>query len=115
MAELGSKITWREMIVRDPDGKDTGKTELKPYNGDTEVTWMPQNGGQQFFLTSPIFETLATGNRGGGKSITLLMDYGQGVGRGYGSDYKGVIFRQTYPQLQDIVSLSKKWFPLIWP
>ena len=27
----------------------------------------------------------------------------------------GIIFRQTYKQLQDLIAKSKKWFPRIWP
>ncbi len=110
-----SQVTWREVRCLDANGVDTGKTELKPYHGDTEVAWMYQPGGQAAFLASPVFETLATGNRGGGKSACLIADFLQDCGKGYGVDYKGVIFRQTYPQLQDIVGLSKKLIPLIWP
>jgi len=32
------------------------------------------------------------------------------VGR-WGEDWRGVIFRQTYPQLADVVAKSLKWFP----
>jgi hypothetical protein len=99
-----SNISWRRI-----------NDELIPFMGDQEVSWAAQPGGQQQFLSSPIFETLFAGNRGGGKSISLLMDYAQHVGVGFGADWRGVIFRQTYPQLQDIVSLSKKWFPKVWP
>lgn len=45
----------------------------------------------------------------------LLMDFAQHVGRGYKSDWRGIIFRQTFPELEDVVNKSKKWFPQIWP
>lgn len=45
----------------------------------------------------------------------LLMDFGQHVGLGFGPEWRGIIFRQTYPQLSDIVAKTRKWFPKIWP
>lgn len=111
---MSKKVIWRELPHIDANGVING-VELKPYVDGQEVGWSAQEGGQTQFLSSPIFETLATGNRGGGKSMCLLMDFAQHVGHGFGPDWKGVIFRQTYPQLQDIVSMSKKWFPKTWP
>lgn len=90
-------------------------SERKPFVNGNPVAWAAQAGGQEAFLNCPVFECLATGNRGGGKSMCLLIDFAQGVGKGWGADWKGVIFRQTYPQLQDITSMSKKWFSLVWP
>ena len=73
-------------------------------------------GSQEAFLAShPIFEVLFEGTRGGGKTDCLLMSFGMFVGRGFGSAWKGIIFRQTYKQLTDIISKTKKWFPQIWP
>jgi hypothetical protein len=43
------------------------------------------------------------------------MDFGQFVGLGYGSAWKGILFRQTFPQLSDVISKTKKWFWKIWP
>jgi hypothetical protein len=43
------------------------------------------------------------------------MDFGQHCGVGYGADWRGVIFRQSYPELSDLVAKSQAWFPLIWP
>lgn len=80
------------------------------------VVWKPMPGSQEAFLAStPIFEVLFEGTRGGGKTDCLLMSFGMHVGKGFGAAWKGIIFRQTYKQLTDIISKTQKWFPLIWP
>lgn len=80
------------------------------------VVWRPQEGSQEAFLAStPIFEVLYQGTRGGGKTDCLLMSFGMFTGRGFGSAWKGVLFRQTYKQLTDVITKTKKWFPQIWP
>jgi hypothetical protein len=50
-----------------------------------------------------------------GKTDALLMDFAQHVGRGFGADWNGIIFRRTFPELKDIINKSRKWFPRIWP
>ena len=84
------------------------KTEKK-------VTWAPQPGSQEAFLACPVFEVLYSGSRGFGKSDSLLMDFAQDVGKGYGGELKGMIFRKTYPELQDLRDKALKWFSRIWP
>ena len=80
------------------------------------VVWRPMKGSQEAFLaSSPIFEVLYEGTRGGGKTDCLLMSFGLHVGKGYGSAWKGILFRQTYKQLTDVITKTKKWFPQIWP
>lgn len=82
---------------------------------DEEVIWAPQDGSQKIFLQMDCFEFMYEGTRGPGKTDALLMDFGQFVGRGFGAAWKGILFRQTYKQLTDIISKTKKWFPQIWP
>lgn len=80
------------------------------------VIWKPQAGSQEAFLSSsPIFEVLYQGTRGGGKTDCLLMSFGMYTGRGFGAGWKGILFRQTYKQLTDVITKTKKWFPQIWP
>jgi hypothetical protein len=67
------------------------------------------------FMACPFFEVLYEGTRGPGKTDALLMDFGQHVGKGYGAEWRGILFRQTYKQLVDVINKTKKWFPLIWP
>lgn len=80
------------------------------------VIWRPQRGSQEAFLASTcIFEVLYQGARGGGKTDALVMAFSMHTGRGYGPAWKGILFRQTYKQLTDVISKTKKWFNLIWP
>lgn len=43
------------------------------------------------------------------------MDFAQHVGQGFGEAWRGVLFRQEYKQLDDVVAKSKKWFRQIFP
>ena len=74
------------------------------------AVWAPQPGSQQFFLQCPYWEALYEGTRGPGKTQGLLMDFAQHVGQGHGANWRGILFRETYPQLADVVSKSKKLF-----
>ncbi len=84
-------------------------------DGKTKVIWSPQPGSQQNFMACPHFEALIHGTRGGGKTDVLLMAFAQHVGKGHGEAWRGVIFRQTYPQLGDITAKSIRWFRQIFP
>ncbi len=79
------------------------------------VIWMPQPGSQTAFITCPYWEVLYEGTRGPGKTDALIMDYLMGVGKGYGAAYRGIIFRESFPQLSDIISRTKKYFYQIFP
>ena len=79
------------------------------------VAWAPQPGSQTLFVTSPVFETLYEGTRGPGKTNALLMDFCQHVGQGYGSAWRGVLFRQSYPALADVVAKAQEWIPKAFP
>ncbi len=79
------------------------------------VAWAPQAGSQEEFLSCPLFECLYHGTRGPGKTDALLMAFAQYVGRGFGEAWRGVIFRETYPQLADVVAKSERWFRQIFP
>lgn len=95
---------------------------LKPYfqrivGGDwEEAAWAPQEGSQVAFLhATPIFEVLYEGTRGPGKTDCLLMDFLQHVGKGYGQEWRGILFRKTYKQLSDVVIKSHKLFKTAYP
>lgn len=45
----------------------------------------------------------------------LIMSFAIHTGKGYGSAWKGILFRQTYKQLTDVITKTKKWFPQIFP
>lgn len=77
--------------------------------------WTPHPGSQQQFLRCPADECLLHGSRGGGKTDSLLMDFLQHVGCGYGPDWRGILFREEYTQLTDVINKSKKWVSQIFP
>jgi hypothetical protein len=75
----------------------------------------PNPGSQVAFLACPIEEALIEGTRGGGKTDIVLMDFAQFVGIGYGVNWRGIIFRQSYKQLADLVAKSRRWFAQLFP
>lgn len=79
-----------------------------------KVAWTPQPGSQVAFLTCPIYEVLYEGTRGPGKTDALVMDFAQDVGTGWGADWRGVLFRKTFPELSDVIAKSQKWFQEIY-
>lgn len=79
------------------------------------VIWQPNSRPQALFLSCPYPELLFGGARGPGKTDSLLMAYLQFVGRGFGPDWKGIVFRQTYKQLEEIIAKSRRFFPSICP
>jgi len=94
----------------------------KPFMVDSESDailhtpeWMPLPGSQTVFLQCPVFEALFEGNRGPGKSITLLMDFAKEVGKGYGKAWRGVLFRRSFGDLEDIVRKIEDTFPRMFP
>ena len=93
----------------------TGELEPQVEGCLQPVTWVPQPGGQLAFLRCPVFEALLEGPRGGGKTDALIMDFLQHVGKGYRDEWRGLLFRQTFPQLADVITKTKKWFPRIFP
>lgn len=72
-------------------------------------------GSQAIFLTCPVWEALYEGTRGPGKTDSLLMDFARDVGRGWGPAWRGILFRRTSKQLDDVVARSQKWFRQIFP
>lgn len=107
---VDSKVYWEE--------RDDG---LKPVMYDRrkesyeDIIWTPQAGSQEAFLRAGHYEVLYSGTRGPGKTDALLMDYCQFVGKGLGPDWRGILFRRTYPELGDVIAKSRKWFPQIFP
>jgi len=72
-----------------------------------KMGWRPNPGGQRAFLACPFWEALTDGNRGSGKSAALIVGFLAHIGRGFGPDWRGVIFRVSYPELDDIIAKSK--------
>lgn len=105
---MDAPVVWREV-----------DRQLKPFvtvdGREIAVDWAPQPGSQQAFLECPLTEVLYEGTRGPGKTDGLLMDFCQHVGQGYKDEWKGVLFRRAYPELQDVIEKSRKWIKRIWP
>lgn len=73
--------------------------------------WSPQAGPQTEAIQSTWCPQLLFGGaRGGGKSDFLLGDYLQDV-QTYGPHWKGLLLRQTFPQLQELLKRSLQMFP----
>lgn len=79
------------------------------------IVWRAQPGSQSDFVSSRIFETLYEGTRGPGKTLGLLIDYCQHVGQGFGAAWRGILFRQSYPALADVIAKAQQWIPKAFP
>lgn len=108
------RMEWQ--FVVDGDGNEQWRPFVLDGDGRVveEPAWMPLPGSQLTFLQSPVFETLYEGTRGPGKTLTLLMDFAREVGKGYGSSWRGILFRREYKDLDDVVKKIEEWFPLLF-
>lgn len=80
------------------------------------LAWSPLRGSQALFLAGKhVPDLLYYGGRGFGKTETLLVDFLQDVGRGFGSRYNGLFLRRNYPSLKDAVQKSKRIFWALSP
>ena len=74
------------------------------------VIWQPQL--KQFaFMQRSEYEALYGGSAGGGKSDALLIEATRQVDK---PNYRGIIFRRTYPQLEALISRSLELYPKIF-
>ena len=78
--------------------------------------WEPQPGFQTDALEARniVHELFGGGNRGGGKSDWLLMDYLVDVYEG-GKHWNGILFRRTYSQFRQLIDRSKELFKAFYP
>lgn len=79
--------------------------------------WTPQGGVQTAAILTGQFidELLYGGARGGGKSDFLLGDFGQDVGKGHNAEWRGILFRRSYPELEELVRRSREIYPRWFP
>lgn len=75
------------------------------------VIWSPQPR-QKAFMERPEYECLYGGAAGGGKSDALINEALRQVNI---PNYRGLILRRTFPQLEALISRSLELYPRIYP
>lgn len=80
--------------------------KTKPGLGE-KVIWKPQPR-QERALSCPADELFFGGAAGGGKSDFLLVSFTRGLQ--YGSKHKGVIFRRSYKELEELIERSHELY-----
>lgn len=74
------------------------------------MTWKPQIGPQQIAIEADWCDELFFGGaRGGGKSDYLLGDYLEDIC--YGEAWRGIMFRKTYNELEELQIRAREIFP----
>lgn len=80
-----------------------------------EHAWRPLDGSQTLAMSCPASLILYHGTRGPGKTDAQLIRFWRRVGLGYGRHWRGIIFDREYKNLDDLVSKSMRWFPVLGP
>jgi len=76
----------------------------------TVEAWKPQRGPQEEAMRAVFVEEVFFGGAaGGGKSDFLLGDYARDIGQG--SCWQGILFRRSYPELDELVHRSHEIYP----
>lgn len=104
--------------VQGRTGGQAGRHRQRPagrrpaQEAERKVAWQPQPGPQTWLLTSIIEEILFGGARGGGKTYGILGDWTGHAGRN-GRHARGILFRRTYPEFEEVLEQSHQIFPLL--
>lgn len=87
-------------------------TLLQPPPPVTEAPWQAHPGPQTEFLSlwQMAYEGLFGGAKGPGKTDCLVMEATRQVSH---PRYRGMVFRRTFPQLQEIMDRMMRWYPRI--
>lgn len=73
------------------------------------VLWRPNPGPQSWLLQCPVEDVFYGGARGGGKTDGALGDFALHAQR-YGAQARGILFRRTYPELEDVIRRSRELY-----
>ena len=76
-----------------------------------EILWAPQPK-QALFMSRFEDEALYGGAAGGGKSDALIAEALRQVDN---PNYRGLILRRSFPQLEDLISKSERLYPAAFP
>jgi hypothetical protein len=72
-----------------------------------DLVYRPQEK-QEPWHACPAFESGFGGTKGPGKTLSMLMESTRNVDH---PRYRGIIFRRTYPRLQEVMDRAWEWFP----
>lgn len=76
-----------------------------------QYAWYPQPGPQTAAYTATWCpEIFFGGGKFGGKSSFLIGDFAQDIER-YGPNWQGILFRQTFPELEEILRQTYEVYP----
>lgn len=80
------------------------------------VPWQAQPGPQLEAIRKHwVGELFFGGAVGGGKSDFLLGDFAQDVPSPWGKHWHGILFRKTYPELEQLIGRSQEIYPAWFP
>lgn len=77
-----------------------------------EWAWRAHDGPQSDFCARQEFEVLFGGAAGPGKTDCLIMEAARYVDH---PRYHAILFRRTFPQLQEIIDRCHEWYPIFRP
>lgn len=77
-----------------------------------EVIFQPNEGPQTDFLAASEQEVLFGGAAGGGKSFAIVADPTRYFEN---PQFQGLLLRRTMPELRELISISQKLYPKIYP
>lgn len=77
---------------------------------DQEFSWRPHEGAQTMFMSRKEDVVLMEGGKGSGKSMCIVMEAVRQINN---PNYKALIVRRTFPQLQELIDRAHVFYPLL--